>query len=1043
MLEIALLKDPSNRPLTTGVDAVADFTGGATDDVFNATMATMQSLDAIDGGAGKDTLNIRDTASITARSGSHAGIEVLNVTSTAGSVGQVAAGATIAARQQFTLDFTNAVFVGGTSTTLNVTIGGVTRVVEIGVAVANTATNVAAAIEAILDDALGAAAYTAAASGVITVTAATPGIAIPAITITAGTAAITAAPVSTSIQSNQVAADAVSASTFSAMTGATEVNVTAATTANVSSVSTAATVVSAGGAVVLSGGASQTVVTADSVQVSGSTGAVSVTAAAKPATSLAAVGNTGWSTAAAGVFVRGGSSVSVSETAGSSSSGSVPSGNNTKIQVGADPTAASGAAGANAGAIVSSLATGAEVIGNLSSAATGDVSTVVRTLYTANVSGNAANGLTNVRYGTGDVKLYMNGGSTASVTGASTVSVTDVQTVLTKASTTADALAGTSKLTTVNLTGVSGATGIKSDAIATVSAVDTTSTITVTSNTGANTGNVALNVANSTVTLVHANATSVSVGGAAGSGRQALGTTPIASTQDSTVTLTAAKATTLAFSGANTVTLAGASALGELTAITSTASGTVNLGTATGYAKLTSVNMSGGTGAVTATLGATITGTPANDRAFTYTGSAGADTVVLSGIQTTGTSATGAAIANTISLGAGNDVLLKTGAGAVGAGATVDGGAGVDTVAASLLNVGNASRITSFEQLGLDLTTGTYDTDLLAGATGFVLLGQGGTYTNAEKAQSLTVASNVGANATTIQFTAAQIAGSADAYGVNFAAAGSAVATSPTAIDAGTLVIAGIEDVTISSGAASGFVNNTIDLTAANLKTVTVSGAATVTTLGFVGTNGTNAAGGVGGGVTAIEAGTLTGKLVIDTTNLVVNDATGFAGLAVNSGAGNDAITLAQRAIVNAGAGDDVITLAAAGGVITLGAGADEVNVGSALGAVTRIVDFSAADKVDFINATDGTHSATAGALAKLTLTTETTLDQLFTSAGAAASGAVEVVWFNFGGNTYAVYDKDNSGTYTAAGDVVVRFDGVVDLTGYSFDAVNGSLAFV
>jgi hypothetical protein len=844
---------------------------------------------------------------------------------------------------------------------------------------------------------------------------------------------------STVVQANQATAEAVTTSTFSAMTGATEVNITAATTANVSSVSTAATTVSAGGAVVLSGGASQTVGTADSVQVSGSTGAVSVTVAGTPATSLAAVTGTGWS-AGAGVFVRGGSAVSVSETAGSSTAGSVPAGNATKIQVGADPTAATGA---NAGgAVVSSLATGAEVIGNLSSAATGNVSTVERTLYTGNNATNAVtNGLTNVRYGTGDVKLYMNGGSTASVTGASTVSVTDVQTVLTKASTTADALAGASKLTTVNLTGVSGATAIKSDAIATISAVDTTSVITVTSNVGANTGGVALNVANSAVTLAHANATSVAVGGAAGSGRQAIANTPIVSTQDSTVTLTAAKATTLAFSGANTVTLA-ASTLSELTAITSTASGTVNLGTATGYAKLTSVNMSGGTGAVTATLGATITGVPATDRAFTYTGSDGADTVVLSAIQTVGTSATGAAVANTISLGAGNDVLAKVGAGAVGAGATVDGGAGIDTVAASLLNVGNASRITNFEVLGLDLTTGTYDTDLLAGAAGFALLAQGGTYTNAEKAQSLTVASNVGAAATTIQFTAAQIAGSADAYGVNFAAAGSAVATSPTAIDAGTLVIAGIEDVTISSGAASGFVNNTIDLTAANLKTVTVTGAATVTTLGFVGVNGTNAAG-VGGGVTAIEAGTLTGKLVIDTTNLVVDSAAGFAGLSVKSGAGNDAITLAQTAIVNAGAGDDVITLSTGGGVITLGAGEDEVNVGSALGAVTRIVDFSAADIVDFINVTDGAHTATAGALAKLTLTTETTLDQLFTSAGLAATGAVEVVWFSFGGNTYAVYDKDGSGTYTAAGDVVVRFDGVVDLTGYSFDAVNGSLAIV
>jgi hypothetical protein len=1000
-------------------------------------MATMQSLDAIDAGDGKDALNIRDSASITSRSGTHTGIEVLNVESTAGSVGQIAAGATIAARQQFTLDFTSAVFVGAATTTLNVTIGGVTRVAEIGASVGDAATNVAAAIEAILDDAFGAATYAAAVGNVVTVTSATPGIAIPAITIAAGTAAITTAPVSTTIQANQVAADAVSASTFSAMTGATEVNITAATTANVSSVSTAATIVSAGGAVVLAGGASQTVGTFDSVQVSGSTGAVSVTALAAPSTKLAAATTAGW-TEAAGVFVRGGSTVSVSETAGRSTAGSVPSGNTTKIQVGADPAAATGQVN---GAVTSNLATGAQVIGNLSSAATGDVSTVVRTLYTANVLNNPANGLTNVRYGTGDVKLYMNGGSTASVTGASTVSVTDLQTVLTKASTLADALPGTSKLATVNLTGVTGATAVKSDAIATISAVDTTSVITVTSNVGANTGGVALNVANSAVTLAHANATSVSVGGAAGSGRQAVGTTPIASTQDSTVTLTAAKASALAFSGANTVTLAG-SALGELTSITSTASGTVNLGTATGYAKLTSVNMSAGTGSVTATLGATITGA-ATDRAFTYTGSAGADTVVLTGEQKAGTSAAGAAITNTISLGAGNDVLVKAGAGAVGAGATVDGGAGVDTVAASLLNVGNASRITGFELLGLDAAT-AYDTDLLVGAAGFVLLAHGGTYTNAEKAQSLTVASNVGAGTTTIQFAAAQIAGSADAYGISIAAKGSVLAATPTAIDAGTFVIAGIEDVTISSGAASGFVSNTIDLTAANLKTVTVTGSAAETTL-LLGTSGTNAAGGVGGGVTAIEAGSLTGALVVDTTGLAVNNATGFTGLVVNSGAGDDTITLGQTAIVNTGAGDDVITLSVGGtvnagagddtiitsavaSVLTGGAGADIFDValtvngtGLAVGvldAVTSIKDFSLDDVLDLGTVT-GLLDASAAIAPATSLANA--VDLALKATGVTVGKAA---WFTFGGNTYVALEDEADGLTT--GDTIVKLDGVV-----------------
>lgn len=1025
------------------MDSGAAFTGGAGDDTFNADVSTMQALDVVNGGAGTDTLSIRDSVSIASRPGSHTGFEVLNVESTSGSVGQVAAAATIAARQQFTIDFTAAVFGGAATTTLTVTVGGVARTVAIGATPVIAATNVGAAIESILDDAFGTSTYVVDdGAGLLTITAATAGTPLPAVTIAAGTATITTAPVQTSVQANQVAADAVAASTFSVMTGVTEASITAATTANVSSVSTAATTVDAGGVVVLSGGLSQTVATAGSVQVSGGTGAVAVTTGV-PTGTLAAVANTGWTTAAAGVFVRGGTTVSVTETAGTSSSGAVPGGNATRTLIGADPTAASGTAGANAGAIVSSLATGAEVIGNLSSAPTGNVSTVERTLYTGNNATNPlTNGLTNVHYGTGVVDVFMNGGDTASITGAGVVNITDVRTVLTKASTLADALPGTSRLATVNLTGVTGAASVKSDAIATISAIDTTNTVTVTSNLGANTGNIALNLANSTVTLVHANATSVSVGSAAGSGRQAIGNAAISSTQASTVTLTTENATSLSFSGANTVSLA-ASTLTDLVTITSTATGTVNLGTVTSYAALTSVNMSGGTGAVTATVGATITGTPATDRAFVYTGSAGADTVVISAEQRSGTSAAGAAIGNTISLGGGNDVAARAATGAIGAGATLDGGAGTDTVAASLLNVGNATRITNFELLGLD-AAGAYDTNLLAGATGFVLLAQGGTYSNAEKAQSLSVGANIGAAATTISFTAADVAGSADGYAINFAAVGSASVLVPTSIDAGTLVVAGIENVTINSGAASGFVNNVIELTAINLKTVTVTGAAAATNLSFTGVNGTNGA--AGGGVTAIDASEFSGALTLNTANLVVDTAAGFAGLAVTSGAGADTLTLTQAAIVNAGAGNDTITLSANGGVVTTGAGRDVVKVGASLGAVTRVTDLQALDTIDFVNGINGAHTPTADGIAELTLSTETTLAEAISSALAldpAATGA-DLVWFQFGGDTYLVRDGSGGTTATldATADIVIQLDGLLDFTNSTYDTTNGSLVF-
>jgi len=1045
--------------LTTGTDTV---TGTAGNDTINATMATMQSLDTVDGGAGTDTLSIRDTVAVTALTGTYTGIETVSVYSAA-SVGAATTAAVLAAKQEVQYNFGAAGVSLGSApnkSIVDVTVGGVTRTVG-DATTAATATTIAAAIDRILDEGVGAANWTSVSGSVVTVTAATAGVALPTITIAAGTGGdgvftatnATTDPFSKTLQSNQVGAAAITGSTFVAPTGATTVSIEAGTTANVSSASTAATTVSAGGAVVLSGGVSQTVTTYDSVRVSGGTGAVTVTALVKPSTNIAAVSNTGWSSDAPGVFVRGGTTVSVTETAGSSTSGSIPSGNSTKIQIGSDPTTAVGHV--SGGAITSNVLTGAQAIGNLSSAPTGDVSIVARTNYTGiGTADTNTNGLTNVKYGTGAVSVFMNGGSTASVTGAGTVSITDIQTTLTKASSTADALPGVSKLATVNLTGVSGATAIKSDAIATVSAVDTSSTVTITSNVGANTGNIALNVANSSVTLVDADASSVSVGSAAGSGRQAIANTPVSATQASAVTLTTAAAKSLAFSGANEVTLA-ASTLSALTSITSSASGTVNLGTATDYAKLTSADMSGGTGSVTVTLGATIAGN-ATDRGFAYTGSAGTDVVSLTGAMKSGTNAAGAAVANTINLGAGNDMLLKGGTnGAIAAGSTANGGDGVDTIAASLLTAGNAAQITGFEQLGLDLTSGSYDTDLLSGATGFVLLAQGGTYTNVEQAQSLSVVQNVGANGTTLTFSTANVAGSSDSYSVNFAAKGSTSAASPTSIDAGTLVISGIENVTINSGAASGFVNNTIDLTAANLKTVTVTGSALVTTLGFASTNGTNVTG-VGGAVSSIDASALTGKLVLDTSNITVNNAADFAGLSVKSGAGADALTLASYAIVDSGAGADTITLNAAGGIVTTGAGKDIVKVGSvvahdgtaATGKSVVITDFAVGDSLDFINATDSS-TATVGVVQKLTLTNEASLSDAITSAinlSSASSGTPkEVTWFVYSGNTYVVYDAaDDIATNggLAANDVIVRLNGVFDLSNSTFDSTNGTFTF-
>jgi hypothetical protein len=380
---------------------------------------------------------------------------------------------------------------------------------------------------------------------------------------------------------------------------------------------------------------------------------------------------------------------------------------------------------------------------------------------------------------------------------------------------------------------------------------------------------------------------------------------------------------------------------------------------------------------------------------------------------------------------------LISSSGAISTGATADGGAGNDTVAASLLTLGNSTRITNFEYLGLDLTTGSYDTDLLAGATGLVLLAQGATgYNNVEQAQSLYVNKNIGSGSTTLAFTTTNVAGSADTYAVNFNAAGATTAGSATAIDAGTLVIASIENVTIASNASQGFVNNTIDLTADKLKTVTITGSAYKTTLGFVSTNGTNSAtAGVGGAVSLIDGSTYTGILEVDTTNVVENSsATGFT---VKGGAGKDLITVDGLSIVDSGANDDTITVksGAAGSTLTGGTGNDLFDVSAAaydtssaatkLASITTISDYGLNDTLKFGTTGSLTYLQADSGVAAATSVTGA-IDAAVTALSTGTAG-----WFTYGANTYVVWDGSSS-------DVAVKLVGAIALTETSTSNATG-----
>ena len=172
--------------LTTGIDKGTSFTGGAGNDTFNATVATIGTSDSLDGGAGTDSLVIDDTVAVTALP-TTTSIEKVTVTST-GAVGGLpsSAGTEVAASVQETLTITPVT----TSATdaIKVEINGT---LYTGTATTTSAADIASKIEEIIDGVLGNIAATS--SAVVTVTSPIAGTPLPTITAKAGTVAQTVA----------------------------------------------------------------------------------------------------------------------------------------------------------------------------------------------------------------------------------------------------------------------------------------------------------------------------------------------------------------------------------------------------------------------------------------------------------------------------------------------------------------------------------------------------------------------------------------------------------------------------------------------------------------------------------------------------------------------------------------------------------------------------------------------------------------------------------------------------------------------------------
>jgi S-layer protein len=470
-------------------------------------------------------------------------------------------------------------------------------------------------------------------------------------------------------------------------------------------------------------------------------------------------------------------------------------------------------------------------------------------------------------------------------------------------------------------------------------------------------------------------------------------------TADSSFSFVDTSLTSLTVSGSKLATLTNAAALTALKTVTVTGAGGFT-GTGTfNAATVTLVDTTGSTGTTTVA----IDGSGAAKTAFK--GGAGIDVVTLvNALPATGS----------VQLGAGNDRLLGTTAVAVSTTAVIDGGDGVDAVASTLINNGNASMFKNFEVLNLAGGNGSnFDVSLLTGSTIQTLEVNGGpgagntaTYGGLTTAQTTSV---TGTSAGTVVLAFAAATGTADAYTIGFNAVTTGTATAKTAINAGTISIAGIEAVTVNSGAAAGFTTNTLALTDNDARTLTVTGSQDLV-LSFTQLGTGNAT----TGFSLLDASAATGAVSVNTTG--IQGLT--AGFAVKTGTGADTITVAANQIttITTGAGKDTVNVALS---------VDKIGSGATTAVYTTIADAVAGsgDKIAFKdNGTEVFNST------KVNVDAVTDLGAALTAATQNAGGAnSQITWFQYGGNTYVV--ENNTAAGFDAGDIVVKLTGLVDLS--------------
>lgn len=340
---------------------------------------------------------------------------------------------------------------------------------------------------------------------------------------------------------------------------------------------------------------------------------------------------------------------------------------------------------------------------------------------------------------------------------------------------------------------------------------------------------------------------------------------------------------------------------------------------------------------------------------------------------------------------------------------SIDGGAGIDTVAAILIDSNNAAAFKSFEVL--DLTGGAnnggaLDVSQMTGSTITGVLLDGDTVSNvtlsglslSPSGFNVNVTGNSGNRVTTLDFN--DVSATNDVLNYTFNP------TLTTAAYAGTVKSDGIETININSSGIAG-TENRLTITDDALKSLVITGNRPLD----LAVTAQNGIAGVSQ-LTSIDGSADTGNLSIVLSRPIT---TVQPALNIKTGSGNDNITVTTSAVagsvgatVETGAGNDLVVLS--GATVR-----DTTNP-----QFTTLVNPQAGDTLQFGAVTNFNGSA-------IVIAGGQTLVQALNTATSLTNNTAQ--WFLLNNEAYIVFNGTTTAGFDST-DIVVKITGVTDLSG-------------